>query len=211
MSIMITPRFRIVTLLCAAFAFGAATSAVAQPAASEEDAAGAVTTEAPPANETRDEKLDRLFAAMENAAVEDQDKLALEIKGVWANSGSPSMDLLLDRALDATAKEAHDKARAHLNALTRLAPDFAEAWNASATLYFVQNDYGRAVEDISRALTLEPRHFNALAGLGIILERVEKHDSALEAWLRVKALYPDFHGALEAIDRLEPIVRGKEL
>ena len=65
--------------------------------------------------------------------------------------------------------------------------------------------------DISRALSLEPRHFNALAGLGIILERVERPGPALAAWMRVKALYPDFHGAIEAIDRLEPIVRGKEL
>jgi tetratricopeptide (TPR) repeat protein len=121
------------------------------------------------------------------------------------------MDLLLDRALEATADAAHDKARVHLNALTRLAPDFAEAWNASATLHFVQRDYGHAVDDISRALALEPRHFNALAGLGIILERVERPGPALDAWLRVKALYPDFHGAIEAIKRLEPIVRGKEL
>lgn len=211
MSIMIMSRFPFVILFSAATALGVAAPAIAQPAAGEDIVTQELAPEAPPANETRDEKLDRLFAAMEAASADDQSKLALEIKGIWANSGSPSMDLLLGRALEATAAEAHAKARVHLNALTRLAPDFAEAWNASATLYFVQNDFGRAVDDISRALALEPRHFNALAGLGIILERVEKHNAALDAWRRVKALYPDFHGALEAIDRLEPIVRGKEL
>lgn len=211
MSIMITLRFRFVILAFAVGVLGIVPPVSAQPAADDGATVQAPSQEAPALNETRDEKLDRLFAAMEDASPEDQNKLALEIKGVWANSGSPSMDLLLDRALQATAGEAHDKARVHLNALTRLAPDFAEAWNASATLHFVQHDYGRAVDDISRALALEPRHFNALAGLGIILERVERHGPALDAWLRVKALYPDFHGAIEAIDRLEPIVRGKEL
>lgn len=208
MSIMNAIRFPIVTLMLALLVAWPIGVAHAQPAAGDDVEA---ETPAIPLNETHDEKLDRLFAAMGEASPEDQNKLALEIKGTWAKSGSASMDLLLDRALRATAAEAHEKARVHLNALTRLAPDFAEAWNASATLHFVRHEYGNAVDDISRALALEPRHFNALAGLGIILERVERPGPALEAWLRVQALYPDFQGAIEAIERLEPIVRGKEL
>lgn len=214
MSIMITMRFRIVIPVLAS-------CLLVSPMAQGQSAAGAVTPEtAPPdagaqassaLDETRDEKLDRLFAALSSAAADDQDRIALEIKGLWANSGSPSMDLLLDRALEATADEAHERARVHINALTRLAPDFAEAWNASATLYFIESDYGRAVDHIRRTLVLEPRHFTALSGLAIILERVDRPGPALDAWMRVRALYPEYQGVSEAIERLEPVVRGKEL
>ncbi|MGB0410794.1 MAG: hypothetical protein ACPGFA_04330 [Pikeienuella sp.] len=211
MSIMFTFRYSLIACFLGASLISPL-AVLAQPAAEMGAETGAAPEQAPPpANETRAEKLDRLFAAMAGASVADQNKIALEIKGVWANSGSPSMNLLLDRALQATAGEAYDKARVHLNALTRLAPEFAEAWNASATLYFVQNDYGRAVAHIQNALVLEPRHFNALAGLAIILERVDRPGPALDAWMRVKTLYPDFVGAIEAIERLEPVVRGKEL
>ena len=163
-----------------------------------------------PDDETPEARLDRLFGALANADGDAADRIADEITTVWARSGSPSMDLLLQRARKATGEKSYDKARAHVSALTRLAPDFAEGWNASATLYYIQEDYWLSVEHIQKTLELEPRHFGALAGLALILERTDRDEAALRTWERVKALFPGMERAQEAIDRLKPEVDGKK-
>ena len=174
------------------------------------DDEAAATTPAIAEDESPEARLDRLFGALGNAEGGAADRIADEITSIWARSGSASMDLLLMRARKATNDEQYDKARAHLSALTRLAPDFAEAWNASATLYYIQEDYWRSVEHIERVLDLEPRHFGALAGLALILERVDRDAAALRTWGEVKALFPGMEQAQEAIDRLKPDVDGKK-
>ncbi len=163
-----------------------------------------------PDDESPEARLDRLFGALANADGDAADRIADEITVVWARSGSASMDLLLNRARKATGEENYEKARAHVSALTRLAPDFAEGWNASATLYFIQEDYWLSVEHIQKALELEPRHFGALAGLALILERTDRDAAALRTWEKVQALFPGMERAQEAIDRLKPEVDGKK-
>lgn len=172
----------------------------------------AQTTSAPGVtdDETPEARLDRLFGALANTEGDAADRIADEITSVWARSGSASMDLLLNRARKATSEKSYDKARAHVSALTRLAPDFAEGWNASATLYFIQEDYWLSVEHIQRTLELEPRHFGALAGLALILERTDRDEAALRTWEKVIELFPGMERAQEAIDRLKPDVDGKK-
>ncbi|MFV0475000.1 MAG: hypothetical protein ACK5MQ_12475, partial [Pikeienuella sp.] len=105
--------------------------------------------EAPPpapaeTGETREARLDRLFRELSEADADAAKGIAEEIHGVWSRSGSDSMDLLLERGLGALRIGDFERARAHLGALTRLAPDFAEGWNASATLAYHQEDLGRS-------------------------------------------------------------------
>lgn len=161
--------------------------------------------------ETRAQKLDRLFDELADAKGETADDIADQIAGLWAQSGSDSMDLLLQRARKATKEENYAKARAHLSALTRLAPDFAEGWNASATLHFIEDEYWLAVEHIQRTLALEPRHFGALSGLAMILEHVDRDEAALSAWREVTRLFPGMERARHALDRLEKSVDGKDI
>jgi len=187
--------------------------AVAQVAPPDAESENQSSGEAPAAalqDETPEARLERLFGALGNADGDAADRIADEITTVWARSGSASMDLLLQRARKATSEEEFEKARAHVSALTRLAPDFAEGWNASATLYFMQEEYWLSVEHIQKTLELEPRHFGALAGLAIILERVGRKEASLKTWEKVQALFPGMERAQEAIDRLKPEVAGKK-
>lgn len=163
-----------------------------------------------PDDETPEARLDRLFGELANAEGDAADEIASQITSLWARSGSASMDLLLGRARVATGEDEYEKARAHISALTRLAPDFAEGWNASATLYFIQEEYWLSVEHIQKALELEPRHFGALAGLALILERTDREEAALRTWEKVTDLFPGMERAQEAIDRLRPKVDGKK-
>lgn len=151
--------------------------------------------------------LDRL------ATADDQDALRLEREVVaeWSKSGSPAMDVLLMRGRAAMAAGDTTAAIAHLTALTDHAPDFAEGWNALAMAYFQAGELGPSVEDIAHTLTLNPRHFGALAGLGMIFEELNQPAKALEVYRAALTIHPHLVGVIEAVKRLEAAQAGQDL
>ena len=155
--------------------------------------------------------LDQLFGRLAMADNPDWERVQRQIWAAWNHSGSPSMDFLAHRADAAMAEQDYEAAMVFLNDLVRLAPDFAEGWNKRATLHFVLEDYGRSLDDIARTLKLEPRHFGALSGLGIILDRVGDKPGALEAYRRAVEIHPNLPGAQEGIRKLSKEVEGQRL
>ena len=166
---------------------------------------------APDREITEEDELDALFEVLADPDNQNWESVQNQIHQLWNRSGSPSMDLLARRADKAMEAEDWDTALLHLNDLTRLAPDFAEGWNKRATVYFLQGEYGASLEDIARTLRLEPRHFGALSGLGIILDRVGDSPGALEAYRRAEKLHPHLPGVKEGIKKLTPEVEGQRL
>lgn len=156
-------------------------------------------------------RLDRLFDDLARTDNDEWERVQTEIWRVWSRSGSASMDLLLRRADEAANSGDLDGALLFLDDLVRLAPDFAEAWNKRATVYFMRGDYGRSVADIERTLSLEPRHFGALSGLALILDRTGQKIAALKAWRRALEINPHLEGASDAVERLSPDVEGRDL
>jgi tetratricopeptide (TPR) repeat protein len=159
----------------------------------------------------RNARLDELF---EQLAVSDEngwERIQNQIWLVWVESGSDSMDLLMARAVAAMQAENYELALRFLDDLVRLDPGFAEGWNKRATVYFLLEEYGRSVADIERTLALEPRHFGALSGLGMILERLGDKKGAMTAYRRGLELHPHLQGAAEAVERLAPDVDGRAL
>ncbi|WP_371154497.1 tetratricopeptide repeat protein [Jannaschia sp. 2305UL9-9] len=130
-------------------------------------------------------------------------RLSAEIMERWSHSGSPAMDLLLTRGRDAIAQQDWPRAIAHLTALTDHAPEFAEGWNERATAFFLMERYGPALADIEQVLILEPRHFGALAGLGIIMEQLGEDENALMAFRAAREVYPAEENVTAAVERLE--------
>ncbi len=156
-------------------------------------------------------KLDGLFTELAKADESDAGRIEREIWSEWSKSGSPAMDLLLERGRSAMQEGDTTAAIEHLTALTDHAPEFAEGWNALATAYFQAGDYGPAVEDIGRTLTLNPRHFGAMSGLGMILEELGDTDRALEAYKAALAIHPRLQGVLDSVERLEAEAAGQKL
>ena len=71
--------------------------------------------------------------------------------------------------------------------------------------------YGQSLEDIRATLQRNPRHFNAMSGLALILEEIGEPEGALMAWREVEQLYPTREGLAEAVARLSQQVDGAEL
>ena len=126
-----------------------------------------------------------------------------EIQKRFHQSGSDTADLLLSWAIEAMNGDDNALALDVLDQLVLLKPDFAEAWNKRATVYFAMKDFGGSLSDIRRTLALEPRHFGALSGLAIILEDLGHEDEALSAYRRALELNPQMDSVREALQKLE--------
>lgn len=129
----------------------------------------------------------------------------------WSSSGSPALDLLLERGRAAIAAGDFRAAAEHLTALIDHAPDFAEAYNLRAEAYYRAGLFGPAIDDIGKTLTLNPHEFGALAGLGAILEAIHKPKEALAAYQMAQAIHPHLPSVLDAIKRLQATTAGQEL
>jgi tetratricopeptide (TPR) repeat protein len=90
-----------------------------------------------------------------------------------------------------------------LDTIVERAPDWAEGWNKRATILYVLDEYDRSLADIDKVLALEPRHFGALAGRGLIHIAREDYRAALDDYRRARAVNPFLQGAAQMIPALE--------
>ncbi len=156
-------------------------------------------------------KLDDLFTRLATSDEAEAGRIEQEIWIEWSKSGSPAMDLLLQRGRDAMAAGNLALAIDHFTALIDHAPDFAEGYNARATAYFQEGEFGPSVADIAKTLSLNPRHFGAMAGFGMILEQTNQPDRALEVYNAAIAIHPHLAGVLEAVERIKTQAHGRDL
>ena len=144
-----------------------------------------------PSRGDRLHSLDFLFGALK-AAPDDETAKAIEhrIWAVWMVTRSDTANLLMTRVRKAIEDKDLDLALTLLDAIVKIKPDYVEAWNRRATVYFMKNEYGKSLADVREVLKREPRHFGALSGLGLILQDVGNDKLALEAYRRAVAVYP---------------------
>jgi tetratricopeptide (TPR) repeat protein len=155
--------------------------------------------------EKRAEQLDILFAHLRRPGIPST-PVEQRIWALWASSDSPTAEVLLQQAARAIDDRAPAEALSILDRLVGAFPDYAEAWNKRATLYFMMKRDEQALKDLEKVLDLEPRHFGALAGRGVIFERQKKYSAARNAYKDALAVNPTLEqvkDALKALDRLE--------
>ncbi len=159
----------------------------------------------------QENELDRLMGELAKPEQPGWRQIEDSILREWSKSGSPAMDLLLRRGTESLESGDLRAAVEHLTALTDHAPDFAEGWNARATVFYQMGEYGLSLEDIRRTLLLNPEHFGAMTGLAVIFEELGYEQEALEAWRAVEAIHPHRPELHEAIGRLAKEVEGEHL
>jgi tetratricopeptide (TPR) repeat protein len=156
--------------------------------------------------------LDRLFEALKVAPDEESAKYVEgRIWAIWLASNSDTANLLMSRAKTATDAKDLDLAVKLLNAVIDLRPDFTEAWNRRATIYYLKKDFGRSLADIHEVLAREPRHFGALSGLGIILQELGDERHALDAFRRALAVHPRLERIPDLVKKLTEKVDGRDI
>ena len=168
------------------------------PALAQQTGGAAATQQAPP--ELIDGLLGQLHQAGDEAAAK---VLEQAVWQAWMRSGSPTVDLLVQQAERAMEEDQHRIAISILSAAIELEPEFPEVWNRRATAYYLSRQYERSLADAERVLELEPRHFAALAGLGVLHKEMGNARAALQAFRRALAIHPHLSVAQRAVKELE--------
>jgi len=160
----------------------------------------------------RTKGLDFLFGALKAAPDEASARhVEARIWAMWMQTSSDTAALLMSRAKTAMDAKKTDVALQLLDSVIKLRPDYIEAWNRRATIYYVKNDYVRAMQDIQQVLTREPRHFGALAGLGMIMQDIGDEKRALEAFRKALAVNPYLEKVPDIVKSLTEKVEGRDI
>ena len=156
--------------------------------------------------------LDFLFGALKAAPDEASAKhVEARIWALWLQTPSDTAALLMMRAKAAMEAQQADVALKLLDAVIKLRPDYVEAWNRRATLHYLQSDYARSLADIEQVLVREPRHFGALAGLGMIMQDIGDDKRALDAFRKALAVNPHLEKVPELVKTLSEKVEGRDI
>ena len=156
--------------------------------------------------------LDFLFEALKVAPDETTAKAVEDrIWALWFVSRSDTANLLMTRVRKAVEEKDLDLAIRLLDSIVEIRPDYVEAWNRRATIYYMKKDYGQAVADIREVLRREPRHFGALSGLGMLLQDVGDNKHALEIFRRALAVHPKIQKIPDIVKTLQEKVEGRDI
>ena len=151
-----------------------------------------------------DDRLDPLFDALRSS----QDALELvEIEAaiweIWYQSGDEQVDAMMEEAADLAGQGNLAGAEAIYTRVTERMPRFSEGWNRRATVRYYQRDYEGSLDDIEVTLNLEPRHFGAIWGLGMILGLQRDFERAIVAFERLLEIKPNASDARPRIELLK--------
>lgn len=156
-----------------------------------------------------DPRLEGLFESLLQPLEAEEARLVeVMIWRIWGEIDDPKIERLLDYGTQAMALGAYDRALMNFNAVVELAPEMSEAWNKRATLHYLMGNYPESIVDIERTLALEPRHFGALSGLGLVHLALDNDEQALEAFEAGLKVNPHMPGPKAHAQRLSEKLRG---
>lgn len=158
----------------------------------------------------KSQDLGTLFERLEAAAdLAEAGLIANEVILRFHQSGNETVDILMERVVQSIRVKQTALALDLVNAVIILEPDFAEGWNKRAHLHFMMGAMGKSISDIEKVLALQPRHFGALNGLGIILQRLDRKDHALQVYSELLKIHPFLENAQKAHDALSEELGGR--
>ncbi|ASY58164.1 MULTISPECIES: hypothetical protein [Sinorhizobium] len=158
---------------------------------------------------TPEQRLDALFLDLKKERDESKAReLADRIRLEWQESGSATVNLLMQSADKAITDDKKTVALDILDQVIVLAPGYVEGWNRRATLHFQMGNYRKSMSDINRVLAIEPRHFGAIAGMATMLEAAGKNELAMRAWQQFLDIYPSDRKAQEQFGELAEKLAG---
>ncbi|MDO6462027.1 tetratricopeptide repeat protein [Granulosicoccaceae sp. 1_MG-2023] len=159
----------------------------------------------PAAADQSDPRLDGLFAALQTSTDTAQAaQLTGQILQLWQANPDPRVNALMDQGISALAQNRLAVALDRFSRVTGLAPGFAEGWNKLATVNFRLGNLPASARQVEKTLALEPRHFGAIGGRGMIRLALGQPFDAAADWRRALQLNPflsDLREQLEALER----------
>ncbi|MBI1774518.1 MAG: tetratricopeptide repeat protein [Proteobacteria bacterium] len=154
-------------------------------------------------------QLDVLFERLHKTQSEGEaSAITRTIWALWTTSDDSNVNELMRQGLIAMQRQDLEAALDRFDQMVKYAPEFAEGWNKRATVYYMMGQYPESVADIERVLELEPRHFGALSGLGMINVELDRKELAMKAFEAALQVNPFLPGAKQQIEALRKKIKG---
>jgi tetratricopeptide (TPR) repeat protein len=202
----------LIRFIASGLAVAALAAVLATPALSQSQGWVQPPSDLPKSHFGKLQDLDFLFGALK-AAPDETSAKAIEqrIWAQWLISKSDTTNLLMTRVKKAVEAKDLDLAMRLLDAIVELHPDYVEGWNRRATLHFMRKEFGESLADIGRVLAIEPRHFGALTGLGLIMQELGDEKRALDAFQKALEVHPHLERVPEYVKSLSGKVQGRDI
>ncbi len=155
-----------------------------------------------------DDRLDGLFAILQ----ETQDAREIQITEnqiweIWLQHTNADVQQLMVVGTQRMNAGRYAEAMVVFNRLTEAFPNYAEGWNKRATLHYVLGNLDASIDDIEKTLALEPRHFGALSGLGMVYIQREELSKARQAFEDLLEVHPNSPNAQQNLKLVEEQLR----
>lgn len=152
----------------------------------------------------KDPRLSGLFERLRSSSDALEAKtIEFAIWQIWTESGDPAIDSLMSLGIQAMQAGDIPGAFGLFDAVTKQAPGFAEGWNKRATVLYLAGQLDASAADVDKTLALEPRHFGALSGLGLINMARERDDDAVKAFEAALKVHPHLTGPRANIETIK--------
>ena len=161
------------------------------------------------ADNNHQKEIDRLFIQLKSAIdFENSKKIEDQIWKLWVTHPSKKglTKLLADGSsamMDNKLETAYDK----FTEVIELDPNWAEAWNKRATVFYLIGEFQKSQNDIDKVLELENRHFGALAGQGLVNIKLKNYEKAIESYEKAQEIYPSMQSPKIMIKQIKELIK----
>ena len=159
-------------------------------------------------SENREIELNRLFNELKIDNVSSSYIVEQKIWKLWSqHPTNQNLTIKLEEGSEFVRNQKLSKAIEIFSEVIKSDPEWAEAWNKRATVLYMLGDYQGSQDDIDKVLTLEKRHFGALAGQGLVNIKLENYEKAIESYKKAQEIYPSMKSPKIMIQQIKELIK----
>ena len=167
---------------------------------------------APAKADQNDARLDELFVKLQGSEdFEQSRRLEISIWQIWSTTSDDAVNTLMYEGTAAMTRRDLKRALRYFDQVVAIAPEFSEGWNKRATIHYLLDNHADSLHDIGKTLELEPRHFGALAGRGLVLMELDRQEEALASFEEALAIHPRLIGAHQNAEALRKLLKNQQI
>ena len=154
-----------------------------------------------------DPRLNNLFKKLNQTENQDEIRdLISDIWNIWYEVDDPKVIEYFEKGIQAMNLRNYPLAIRFFNNLIEEDPNFAEGWNKRATVHFMMGNFDQSMQDIIKTLELEPRHFGALDGMGLIFIHQGQFQQAIDVYDKMLEIFPFSVKTMDKKERIQSFI-----